>query len=150
MRQLLTHLATGFSRRYFQPRANRALRILKPSLTKWEDFPHRFRAKSTVPGIMPSAIDREKLTEQTFGDAALAAELLGMFAAQIPTLLAAAAATDGAARADIAHRIKGSALAIGATSAAESASRLEEAPGDPALVAALETACAAVFSEIGR
>jgi HPt (histidine-containing phosphotransfer) domain-containing protein len=122
--------------------------ILKPSLTEWEDFPHRFSAHFSGPEIMLLAIDRDKLSEQTFGDAALAAEVLAMFAAQIPALLAAVAATDGAIRADLAHRIKGSALAIGATAAADAASRLEETPGNAALVATLETACAAVLAEI--
>lgn len=97
---------------------------------------------------MPPAIDTDKLAEQTFGDPALAGELLDMFAAQIPTLLAAIAATDGAARADIAHRIKGSALAIGATAAADVASQLEQSPDAAVLVAAVEAACAAVLAEI--
>ncbi len=101
-----------------------------------------------VSAAMPPAIDRDRLAAQTFDDPALARELLAMFAAQMPTLLAALAGAEGAARSDIAHRIKGSALAIGAVEASEAAARLEVAPGNPQLVLELQAACAAVLAEV--
>jgi HPt (histidine-containing phosphotransfer) domain-containing protein len=97
---------------------------------------------------MSTAIDRAELAAQTFGDAALAAEILAMFAAQTPPLLQALAATSGPARAEVAHRLKGSSLAIGARDLAEAAAALEAAPDDAARLAALERASAAVMAEI--
>ncbi|MGL4241064.1 MAG: Hpt domain-containing protein [Beijerinckiaceae bacterium] len=97
---------------------------------------------------MSTAIDREELARQTFGEPDLAAEVLGMFADQAPVLLQTIAATAGQARADAAHRLKGSALAIGAKGLAAAAAALELAPADPDALAAVERACAAVTAEI--
>jgi HPt (histidine-containing phosphotransfer) domain-containing protein len=97
---------------------------------------------------MPSAIDSSELARQTFGDAALAREIVAMFADQTPALLAALLATRGQARADVAHRLKGSALAVGATALARSAAALEIAPDDPAALGTVERDCDTVLAEI--
>jgi HPt (histidine-containing phosphotransfer) domain-containing protein len=94
------------------------------------------------------AIDREKLSEQTFGDLEIRREVLGMFRAELPALLQALAATDGKPRSEIAHRLKGSSLAIGATALAEAAARLDAAPGAPGQLDAVEQAAAAVSRDI--
>ena len=73
-------------------------------------------------------IDRAHLDSQTFGDAALADELLGLFAEQCRTLLPqiADAARTLSERADLAHTLKGSALGIGAKRVAQHAADLED------------------------
>ncbi len=97
---------------------------------------------------MPSPINDAALKVQTFDEPELAAEVLGMFRAQAPVLLQGIAGTVGAARADLAHRLKGSALAIGAEELAAAAARLEESPADPAALTAVESAVASVLAEI--
>jgi HPt (histidine-containing phosphotransfer) domain-containing protein len=75
------------------------------------------------------AIDLVHLARQTDGDDALEAELLIMFDRQAEKLAERVkiAELPRRARADIAHRLKGSALAIGAFAVARAASGLEEA-----------------------
>jgi HPt (histidine-containing phosphotransfer) domain-containing protein len=104
------------------------------------------------------AIDLVHLARQTDGDTALESELLAMFDVQAAKLLARLALIDvGAqAKADIAHRLKGSALAVGAWRVAEAATATEthftqavagEALSDDPLVelqAAVEAARAAI------
>jgi HPt (histidine-containing phosphotransfer) domain-containing protein len=97
---------------------------------------------------MSDAIDAAALDAQTFGDRALALEILGMFRDQSTPILLALAASSGQARGEIAHRLKGSALAIGALALAGHAAALEAAPDDAAVLAKVETACAAVRREI--
>ncbi len=80
---------------------------------------------------MENVIDLDMLDEQTFQDAVIRREVIGMFLDQAPAISSALAATSGQARADIAHRLKGSALALGATALAAAASRLEEQPDVP-------------------
>ena len=82
--------------------------------------------KDTSAGDLP-AIDLVHLARQTDGDEALEAELLAMFDAQAAKLAARLALPEvGAqAKADIAHRLKGSALAIGAWRVAEAATAAE-------------------------
>ena len=107
-----------------------------------------------APGAEPP-IDLVHLARATDGDEALEAELIAMFARQseklgqrlrLPTLARQT-------RADVAHRLRGSALAIGAFAVAETAGRLEsalEGEGDEpeselaALEAALDAARAAI------
>ena len=100
-------------------------------------------------------IDRAHLAAQTFGDADLAAELLGLFADQCRRILPrlADAALPAQDRADLAHTLKGSAASVGAdrvrdlSAAAETALR---GGGDgAAAVADLEPAVAACLAEIG-
>jgi HPt (histidine-containing phosphotransfer) domain-containing protein len=92
-------------------------------------------------------IDRGHLAAQTFGDEALAEELLGLFADQCRSLLPGIAdpARPDAERGDLAHTLKGSALAIGAGRVAARAGESEDAfrgrvPGRPDHVSALATA----------
>jgi len=83
------------------------------------------------------AIDLVHLARQTDGDAALETELLGMFDRQSAKLIARLEISDVACRtrADIAHRLRGSALAIGARRVARGAEAVEKAfesgDGDP-------------------
>ena len=73
------------------------------------------------------AIDRAHLARQTDGDAALEVELLALFDRQSGSLLVELS-VEGRARhrrADMAHKLRGSALAIGAGRVASAAQRLE-------------------------
>jgi HPt (histidine-containing phosphotransfer) domain-containing protein len=101
------------------------------------------RALSTGP-----AIDRQKLDDQTFGDREIRREILGMFRAELPALLQALSATSGNARSEIAHRLKGSALAIGGMALAKAAAELDSAPAGPGLLDAVEQAAADVSRDI--
>lgn len=99
-------------------------------------------------------IDRAHLDAQTFGDADLAAELLGLFAAQCRRILPSLsdAALPAQDRSDLAHTLKGSAAAVGAhrvrdlSGVAETVLR-DGGDGEAAL-AALESSVAAVLAEI--
>jgi HPt (histidine-containing phosphotransfer) domain-containing protein len=74
---------------------------------------------------MEPFINIAHLTEQSFGDADLRREILEMFLNQTPPLVEAFYAATSPARSDIAHRIKGSCLAIGATALGNAATILE-------------------------
>jgi HPt (histidine-containing phosphotransfer) domain-containing protein len=100
------------------------------------------------------------LARATDGDESLEAELIAMFARQAEKLGERLRLRDltRQTRADVAHRLRGSALAIGAFAVAETAGRLEaalEAPGgEPeaelaALDAALGEARAAIAELMG-
>jgi HPt (histidine-containing phosphotransfer) domain-containing protein len=73
-------------------------------------------------------IDLVHLARQTEGDESLEAELLAMFDRQSVKLAERVKLADlpRQARADIAHRLRGSALAIGAFAVARAAETLEE------------------------
>jgi HPt (histidine-containing phosphotransfer) domain-containing protein len=75
------------------------------------------------------AIDLVHLARQTDGDSALETELLGMFDRQSDKLISRLALTELSTRArgDIAHRLRGSALAVGAGRVAAAAAAVEEA-----------------------
>jgi HPt (histidine-containing phosphotransfer) domain-containing protein len=73
-------------------------------------------------------IDEVELAAQTYDDPALKAEILNMLLEQAPVLWSAIEASDGVARSDVAHRLRGSALALAATSLAEAAADLEANP----------------------
>jgi HPt (histidine-containing phosphotransfer) domain-containing protein len=90
---------------------------------------------------MTVMIDIAHLNQQTFDDPELRREVLGMFLRETPVLLAAIEAGSGMARAEVAHRLKGSALAIGAQALAQCAGDLELMPEEAALLAALKAAC---------
>jgi HPt (histidine-containing phosphotransfer) domain-containing protein len=77
---------------------------------------------------MQQLINLAHLNEQSFGDADLRREILEMFQTLTPPLIEAFYATTGSARSDIAHRIKGSCLAIGATELGNAATILELTP----------------------
>lgn len=71
-------------------------------------------------------VDLVHLALQTQGDKALEAEVLGLFLRQSPQVLKAIlAAEDDRARFEAAHKLKGSAKAIGAFTVAECAEAIE-------------------------
>ena len=78
------------------------------------------------PPLVPDdgPIDLQQLRQMTLGDAALEREVLAMFMAQSDRLMGTLATLPGEASA-LAHTLKGSARAIGATRVAECASVLE-------------------------
>jgi len=71
-------------------------------------------------------IDFEHLGRMTLGDAILEHEVLAMFSAQAVSLMSALAMLPAAAG-ELAHKLKGSARAIGAFQVADAAGRLETA-----------------------
>jgi HPt (histidine-containing phosphotransfer) domain-containing protein len=108
-----------------------------------------------------AAIDFAHLARQTLDDRALEDELLALFenqAARITAQLLALGAGEAKSRADLAHTLKGSTLAIGASRAARSAQAYEAAcvAGEPSeaaldeLIAALTQVRAAIAERLGR
>ena len=77
-----------------------------------------------APGDGP--IDFEHLERMTLGDGAIEQEVLTLFSAQSASLVHALAAMPADASA-LAHKLKGSARAIGAFAVADAAARLEAA-----------------------
>ncbi|MGY2050677.1 Hpt domain-containing protein [Methylobacterium sp. JK268] len=74
-------------------------------------------------------LDPRHLAQQTFGDADLAAEVMGLFREQCGRLGPDLAdpARPAAERADLAHTLKGAAAGVGARRVGALAARLEEA-----------------------
>lgn len=74
-----------------------------------------------------SPIDLVHLSRQTLGDRALETELLRLFAGQCEQILAKLEETQGDRQAsgDLAHTLKGSARAVGATAVAAAAEKYE-------------------------
>jgi HPt (histidine-containing phosphotransfer) domain-containing protein len=103
-----------------------------------------------------SPIDRDYLGRQCQGDEALEHELLGLFATQVRDLAAALSGASGPSegRANIAHKLKGSALAIGAGRVARAAAAFEDAARlaspEPACTAELDASVAEAVTEIER
>jgi HPt (histidine-containing phosphotransfer) domain-containing protein len=88
-------------------------------------------------------IDLSFLARQTGGDADLAREVLDMFTRQVPGELQRLMASGDQERREIAHRIVGSARAIGAGAVADAAAAIEQGGGDVAqLHSAVEAALA--------
>jgi HPt (histidine-containing phosphotransfer) domain-containing protein len=81
---------------------------------------------------MTNLINHAELDSQTFGDPEIRREIIMLFRDQAPVILAALDGGSGQARSETAHRLKGSALAIGAGPLAEAADGLEKTPDDPA------------------
>ncbi|GGK43043.1 Hpt domain-containing protein [Salinarimonas ramus] len=103
----------------------------------------------------PQLLDRAHLDAQTFGDADLAREVLGLFEGQLERLPPIIAGEGEAkARIDAAHTLKGSARGVGAARIAACAEACEHAlrAGAPiaAEVAALDEAAAQTRAEIAR
>ncbi len=95
------------------------------------------------------ALDLEHLDRATFGDPALRRDVLALFDRQAGQLLAEiAAAAEPAARGEIAHRLRGAALGIGAQAVAEAAAALERSPEDAGLLARLNLCVAAARVEV--
>jgi HPt (histidine-containing phosphotransfer) domain-containing protein len=97
------------------------------------------------------AVDLVHLARQTDGDSALQQELLALFDKQLTSLLAQS--SDGSAerrrRADAAHQLKGSALAVGAGAVARAAAAVETAlAGGAAGPEAVESALAALAAAV--
>ena len=110
--------------------------------------------KKTEP--IPASLDLVHLSRQTAGDAGLQRELLEMFSQRSPELLhrmrALAAEPEPQMRPirDLAHQLKGSALAIGAFRLAAAAERVESAfdPGPSGQKTARAAAIEALASEL--
>ena len=82
----------------------------------------------TTPGTAPDPqiLDLGHLARQTFGDADLEREVLGLFEEQCGRLLPVIAGEgDAAVRADAAHTLKGAARAVGAWRVGEAADAVE-------------------------
>lgn len=82
-------------------------------------------------GPLPAAgepIDLDHLDRQTLGDRAIRDEVLDMFLRDMASLRVQLDETSGDARARLAHRIRGTALGIGANALAECAARLNADP----------------------
>jgi HPt (histidine-containing phosphotransfer) domain-containing protein len=103
-------------------------------------------ASSSVSGAEP-ALDLIHLARQTDGDLELQQELLALFDRQSASLLAQSAnpVTARRQRAEAAHKLRGSALAVGAGRVARAAAALEAALGEGAPgVQSIEAAVAAL------
>ena len=104
------------------------------------------------------AIDLVHLSRQSMGDSALERELLDMFDRQSARLIAQLMETgraDFAARANLAHKLRGSALALGAARVASAASAFEDCcltdgGNCEPLARALAEAVSEARAEIGR
>jgi HPt (histidine-containing phosphotransfer) domain-containing protein len=99
---------------------------------------------------MEPMIDVAHLDQQTFSDPELKREILTMFRLQAPALLAAMDAQSGAARGATAHRLKGSALAIGAGALAEAADLLEKTPASAQALQAVHLTCDKTMQVIAK
>ncbi|RLQ87696.1 Hpt domain-containing protein [Notoacmeibacter ruber] len=71
-------------------------------------------------------IDLDHLSDQTFGDRALAEEVLRLFCTQVKQALAGLQHGSAKERHFLAHALKGSARGVGAMQLAEAAERLEQ------------------------
>ena len=114
-------------------------------------------AVDKLSGAVAPPIDLVHLARQTDGDESLETELLAMFDRQAEKLAERVKLVDlpHRARADIAHRLRGSALAIGAFEVARAAEAAEAAfaseGGEPAAeIAALGVAVAEARVAIAR
>lgn len=116
------------------------------------------QTRSAFAGLNPSdadepAIDLIHLARQTDNDPALEEELLALFARQSASLLAQLSDEDAPARrrADLAHTLRGSALALGAGAVARAAQALETAlDGDGAAKFEAGEALAALAAAVGE
>jgi HPt (histidine-containing phosphotransfer) domain-containing protein len=120
-REALEHCAAAGMDDYLTKPAE--LATLRQKLARWLGADAGIR--STAP------IDRarlEKLVGGTEGIGELLGELEASVRSDIAALEAALAARDGAAVRRVAHRVRGSALTMGAARLAAAAARLEEAP----------------------
>ena len=99
-----------------------------------------------------AALDLDHLAGQCLGDRDLEAELLSLFRAQA-IALAAELASDRlspSAGADIAHRLRGSALAVGAFAVARAAEAVEACGRDAGGAVEMSQAIAALGDAVSR
>jgi HPt (histidine-containing phosphotransfer) domain-containing protein len=108
-------------------------------------------ADAVAAAVLPPPIDLVLLARHCLGDQELERELLVLFerqAARIVGQIASAGGDDFKLRGDLAHTLKGSALAVGAGRVVEAAARVEalcaDQAGQATLAAALASLAAAV------
>jgi len=89
---------------------------------------------------MTGPIDLDHFEAATFGDRALQDEILTLFEAQAAKLLAIIRDSDGKARSEAAHALKGAARGIGAFAVADEAEKIERGMGGSAEMLALRIA----------
>ena len=102
-----------------------------------------FEAPDNAGGMSHSGekpIDMAHLSRQTMGDKALELEVLQMFARQARESMKELATSEGAARAAVAHRLKGSAQSVGAGAISKAAAALEDNPADAIALAGVAAA----------
>ena len=102
-----------------------------------------FEAPDNFTGACPSRarpIDLVHLAQQTMGDKVLEIEVLQMFARQARSCLHEMASGNGAAAQAAVHRLHGAAVSVGAFQISAAAAKLEQAPQDTALFAAVGAA----------
>lgn len=102
-----------------------------------------FEAPDNAGGMSHSGgrpIDLIHLARQTMGDKGLELEVLQMFARAARESMKELAVSEGQVRAAVAHRLKGSAQAVGATVVSKTAEALEENPADAIALAAVAAA----------
>lgn len=102
-----------------------------------------FEAPDNAGGMCPSngrPIDLIHLARQTMGDKVLELEVLQMFARQARESMKEIAGSEGAARAAVAHRLKGSAQSVGATAVSKAAEALEKNPANAIALASVTAA----------
>lgn len=102
-----------------------------------------FEAPDNSHGSTPGRnrpVDLVHLARQTMGDKALEVEILQMFARQARACLQELSVADPRQLRAIAHRLKGSANAVGAFGIVELATRMEDDPQDATLLAAVSLA----------
>ena len=85
-------------------------------------------------------LDMAHLQRQTMGDAALRAEVLGLFLAELDAADRALEQATASERAATAHALKGAALGVGAFALADAANALETASDDDKLMSGLRSA----------
>lgn len=93
-------------------------------------------------------IDLVHLARQTFGSDALEREILRLFVAQSRVLVETIAVADPAERRPLAHRLKGSALGVGAGRMARLADAIESEAGEEVDVRRAIDALAEAFEEV--
>jgi HPt (histidine-containing phosphotransfer) domain-containing protein len=117
---------------------DRATPVLKPNSS----------VSLRAPSQSVPAIDLVFLAHQTLGDEQLEIELLMLFDRQAGDILTALDRDEGTiSKSDLAHRLKGSARAIGAGAVAEAAARYEAAAQKKAALATLFCELARAVSE---
>jgi HPt (histidine-containing phosphotransfer) domain-containing protein len=97
----------------------------------------------------PAPLDPIHLAAQTGGDLLLQRDLLNLFVAQSAELMAAMRIANPRAAGDLAHKLSGSARAIGAFELAEAAAKLEGKLDGKEAQTALESVAAALGRALG-